>query len=67
MLSPALGAEYANLLYPIRNAEAFNQGTVTDPAALGISAPDPVTVRITLERPVPYMPALVAQPPLGIP
>jgi oligopeptide transport system substrate-binding protein len=63
MLSPALGAEYANLLYPIRNAEAFNQGTVTDPAALGISAPDPVTVRITLERPVPYMPALVAQPP----
>jgi oligopeptide transport system substrate-binding protein len=63
MLSPGLGAEYANLLYPVRNAEAFNQGTLTDPAALGLAAPDPVTVTITLERPTPYVPALVAQPP----
>lgn len=63
MLSPALGAEYANLLYPIRNAQAFNHGSVSDPGALGISAPDPRTVRIELERPTPYVPVLVAQPP----
>jgi oligopeptide transport system substrate-binding protein len=63
MLSPSLGAEYANLLYPIRNAEAFNQGTVKDPGMLGLSAPDPLTVRVVLEHPTPYFPVLVAQPP----
>jgi len=63
MLSPMLGAEYANLLYPIRNAESFNQGTTADPGVLGLSAPDAVTVRIVLERPTPYFAVLVAQPP----
>jgi oligopeptide transport system substrate-binding protein len=63
MLSPAIASEYANLLYPIRNAEAFNQGTLADPAVLGLSAPDQVTVRIVLARPTPYLPILVAQPP----
>jgi oligopeptide transport system substrate-binding protein len=63
ILSPSLGAEYANLLYPIENAEAFNQGTVKDSATLGLSAPDPLTVKVVLERPIPYFPVLVAQPP----
>ena len=63
MLSPALGAEYANLLYPIRNARALNRGALADPGALGVSAPDPRTVRIELEQPIPYLPVLVAQPP----
>jgi oligopeptide transport system substrate-binding protein len=63
ILSPAFGAEYANILYPVRNAEAFNQGRISDPGALGFSAPDPLTVRIELERPTAYMAALVAQPP----
>ncbi len=63
MLSPAFGAEYVNLLYPIRNAAAYNQGSISDAGLLGISAPDPLTVRIVLERPTPYLPALVAQPP----
>jgi oligopeptide transport system substrate-binding protein len=63
MLSPALGAEYANLLYPIKNAEAFNQGSVADPGVLGLSAPDRNTVKVVLERPIPYFPVLVAQPP----
>jgi oligopeptide transport system substrate-binding protein len=63
ILSPALGAEYANILYPIKNAEAFNQGLITNPGTLGMTAPDPRTVRIELERPTPYFPILVAQPP----
>jgi oligopeptide transport system substrate-binding protein len=63
MLSPAFAAEYAYLLYPIKNAEAFNKGTFADPSRLGLSAPDPLTVRIEMERPTPYMPILVAQPP----
>lgn len=63
MLSPALAAEYANLLFPIKNAQAYNEGRVKEPEALGVSAPDARTVRIVLERPVPYMASLVAQPP----
>ncbi len=63
MLSPAFAAEYANLLYPIRNAEAFNRGTLPDPGALGLSAPDPRTLRIELAQPTPYLPILVALPP----
>ena len=63
ILTPAFSAEYANLLYPIKGAEAFNQGTLSDYGALGISAPNPRTVRIVLERPTPYLPVLVALPP----
>jgi oligopeptide transport system substrate-binding protein len=63
MLSPALAAEYADLLYPIRNAEAFNQGREPDPSVLGLAAPDARTVRIELARPTPYLPVLVALPP----
>ena len=61
-LSPAIACEFADLLYPIRNAEKFNQGAVSDPGVLGMTAPDARTVRIELERPTPYMAALVAQP-----
>ncbi len=71
VLSPALGAEYAYLLFPVKNAEAFNAGKLTDPARpalsgverVGFSAPDARTLVITLERPTPYLPALTAQPP----
>jgi oligopeptide transport system substrate-binding protein len=63
ILTPAFAAEYANLLYPIRNAEAFNKGSLSDPRTLGLSAPDPRTVRIELARRTPYLPVLVALPP----
>jgi oligopeptide transport system substrate-binding protein len=63
ILSPAFAAEYANLLYPIKNAEAFNQGLITNAGSVGMSAPDPRTVRIELERPTPYFAILVALPP----
>ena len=58
MLLPAFAAEYAYLLYPIKNAEAFNAGRISDPGALGITAPDARTVRIELARPTPYLPAV---------
>ena len=63
ILSPAFAAEYANLLYPIKNAEAFNQGLITNAGSVGMSAPDARTVRIELERPTPYFAILVALPP----
>lgn len=61
-LAPALGSEYAYLLHPLRNAAAFNAGTLTDPAAIGAEALDDRTLRLTLERPTPYLPALTANP-----
>lgn len=59
ILTPALGATYAYMLWPIKNAEAFNTGKLTDFSAVGIQAVDDLTLRLTLERPTPYLPALV--------
>lgn len=53
IMDPATGAKYANILYPIKNAEKINkgQGKVED---LGVKAVDPKTLEITLEQPTPY-------------
>ncbi len=54
VLTPALAAEYAYLLYPIENAEAFNSGTLTDFDGVSVSAPDPRTLVVKLRAPTPY-------------
>lgn len=54
ILSPAQAAEYASLLYPIKNAEAINTGKVTDLSQLGVKALEPQTLQITLEGPTGY-------------
>jgi len=59
-LSPKLASSYAYFLFPIKNAEAFNAGRLADPGALGLTAPDDRTIIITLERPTPYLPLLIA-------
>lgn len=61
-LAPSLAAETAYLLHAIKNAEAYNNGKLTDVASLGVTAPDPRTIVIILERPTPYLPALTALP-----
>ncbi len=53
ILNPATGAEYANILYPILNAEAVNTGEM-DPSELGAVAVDDATLEITLEAATPY-------------
>jgi ABC-type oligopeptide transport system substrate-binding subunit len=50
---------YANLYYPIRNAEAVAKGKAA-PTALGVRAIDDRTLEVTLERPTPYFLAVVA-------
>ncbi len=60
ILSPALGAEYAYMLYPVKNAEAFNTGKLTDFSQVGFRAIDPLTLEISLDRPTPYLLSLVA-------
>ena len=59
-LDPATGSPYSEILYPIAGARAIAEGTVKDPAALGVTAPDPATVRIVLERPAAFLPAVLA-------
>lgn len=60
MLSPALAAEYAYVLWPLKNAKAFNTGKLTDFSAVGAEALDDHTLRLTLARPTPYFITLVA-------
>jgi oligopeptide transport system substrate-binding protein len=60
-LLPTLAAEYGYLLYPLKNAEAIATGRMPT-AALGAEAVDDRTLRLTLERPTPYLPALTANP-----
>lgn len=64
ILSPALGAEYAYMLYPVKNAEAYNTGklAVADFTQVGLAAPDARTLVITLAAPVPHLLSIAAQP-----
>ncbi|RCW81995.1 peptide ABC transporter substrate-binding protein [Phyllobacterium bourgognense] len=50
---PKTAAGYANILYPIKNAEAINKGTVPVDQ-LGMKAINDKTLEITLERPTPF-------------
>ena len=61
-LSPGLASEYSYLFYPLRNAEAFNTGKITDFREVGVSAPDDHTLRLDLAHPCPYLPALASLP-----
>lgn len=49
----ATAAPYANMLYPIVNAEAINKGE-KKPEELGVKAIDDRTLEITLNAPTPY-------------
>lgn len=60
-LSPKIAAEYSYLLFPLKNAEAIANAKA-DATTLGAEAPDARTLRLTLERATPYLPALTANP-----
>jgi ABC-type oligopeptide transport system substrate-binding subunit len=53
MEDPTTVAREAELLYPIKNAEAVNTGKL-DVVTLGVAAPNERTVEITLKAPTPY-------------
>lgn len=58
ILTPETLANYASILYPIRNARAVNVGDVP-PTELGVRAVDERTLVIELEFPAPYLPGLL--------
>ena len=59
-LSPQLACEYSYLLFPLLNAEAYTTGTLKDFSAVGVKVLDAQTLELTLGRPCPYLPTLVA-------
>ena len=60
ILTPALGAELAELFYGIRGAEAFNKGQTDDFASVGFDAPDGRTLVITADAPMPHLIQMLA-------
>jgi oligopeptide transport system substrate-binding protein len=54
-LDPATESDYAYLLtFVIKNAADYNDGTITDPNQVGVTAVDSTTLRVTLEHPASY-------------
>ncbi|MCJ2034874.1 peptide ABC transporter substrate-binding protein [Methylobacterium sp. J-068] len=54
ILAPATAAKYAEVLFPLGNARAVNQGSAPV-EALGVAAPEARRLVLTLEQPTPYM------------
>lgn len=59
MLSPALGAEYAEMLFLLKGGEQFNKGQISDFSQVGVQAVDDHTLRLTLNGPAPYLPSML--------
>jgi oligopeptide transport system substrate-binding protein len=58
LLHPDLGGPYAEMLYFIENAEAYNKGEIKDFSQVGVKAVDDLTLHVKLREPVPFLPAL---------
>jgi oligopeptide transport system substrate-binding protein len=59
LLMPSLGAQYAYMLYPVTNAEAFNTNKITDFTQVGFKVLDDHTLQVTLHSPTPYLLAMM--------
>lgn len=58
LLHPQFGGKYAEMLYPLRNAAAYNRGEKAW-EDVGVETPDARTLRLTLEGPAPHLPYLL--------
>ncbi len=54
LLHPAFGGKYAEMLYPLRQAERFNRGQC-DWEQVGVKALDARTLKLTLAAPTPHL------------
>ncbi len=52
-LDPATAAYSAEEFFAIKNGQPYNAGKITDPTQVGITAPDDLTLVVTLEAPTP--------------
>jgi oligopeptide transport system substrate-binding protein len=53
-LNPAMGNQYAYMLYPVKNAEEYATGKLSDFREVGVKALDAHTLQVTLNAPTPY-------------
>ncbi len=58
LLHPDFAGPYAEMLYFLENAEAFNKGKIADFSQVGVKAVDDFTLQLKLREPVPYLPSL---------
>lgn len=54
ILHPEFAGKYAEMLYPLRNAAAYNKGECAWDA-VGVSAPDARTLRLEMSGPTPHL------------
>lgn len=59
ILTPSLGSEYAYMHFVVKNAEAYNEGKITNFDEVGYKVIDDHTFRITLNNPTPYFLSLL--------
>ena len=55
MLTPSLASEYAYLLHFVKNAQAYNEGRLTDFSEVGFRALDDRTLQVTLHTRTPFL------------
>jgi ABC-type oligopeptide transport system substrate-binding subunit/DNA-binding SARP family transcriptional activator len=63
-LDPARQYRAASLVFDVRNARAYHQGQMTDPAQVGVRALDPSALAVELEAPTSYLPYVLAFTPM---
>lgn len=63
-LTPATGSQYNYQLFPVKNAQAFAEGKLSDFSEVGVKAPDNHTLVVELANPTPYFLELCAFPTL---
>jgi oligopeptide transport system substrate-binding protein len=54
VLNPKSGAKYAQHLFYLKNGEEYNRGRLADFAQVGVKAPDPKTLQVSLKSPTAY-------------
>lgn len=55
LLTPELLGQYASMLYPLRNAQEFHEGRITDFSQVGVEAAGDLVLKLTLTGPMPYL------------
>lgn len=66
VLDPQTAAEYAGQLYYVKNAEAYNNGSLKDPNQVGVHALDSRTLRVELNNPTAFFLDLCAFQTLSV-
>jgi oligopeptide transport system substrate-binding protein len=59
LINPATASEYAYALFPLKNAQEYNQGKIKDFSQVGVKTTNPYTIVVELKRPMSFFPHLL--------